>query len=484
MLSRSAERHMQRLRRFWEGAGGGREVLLIAYPLILGQMSFTIQTFVDRLFLTWYSPEAVAGAVTSLFTVWVLISLFLGTGEYLTTFVAQYYGAGRPDRIGPALWQGIYFSAAAGLFVAALIPLARPVFLAAGHDPQVMQHEVAYARVLMLGAFPVILMGTLSTFFAGRGNTRVVLLVNVLATVVNIGLDYHWVFGRWPFPRWGVEGAAWGTVISQVVGAAVYLAIIFKRSHRETFRTLAGWRFERPLFVRFVRFGLPTGLQYSVEILAFAIFMMIVGRIGIAPLAASGIAFNLNMIVFMPMLGLGIGVAALVGRYLGAQREAVAERVVFSAFAMSLAYMVLCGLLYVGAPGLLLAPYAAGAPPGSFDEVAAVATVLLRFIALYSIFDMMNLVFAAGLKGAGDTLYPLGLTFVLSWALLLVPSYLLCVLGGAGVYTAWWTATAYVVALGLLMYRRFRTGRWKALRVIESHAPAVEVPLEAGLTER
>src|SRR6185436_11459533 len=140
-------------------------------------MSFTVQTFVDRLFLTWYSQEAVAGAVTSLFTVWVFISLFLGTGEYLTTFVAQYLGAGRPRRIGPVVWQGIYFSLAAGLFVASLTPLARPVFEAAGHAPGVMVHEVSYARILMWGAFPIILMATLSTFFAGRGSTRVILAV-------------------------------------------------------------------------------------------------------------------------------------------------------------------------------------------------------------------------------------------------------------------------------------------------------------------
>src|SRR6266496_3722484 len=125
------------LRKRWEGPGGGREVLLMAYPLILGHMSFTIQTFVDRLFLTWYSAEAVAGAVTSLFTVWSLIALFTGTGEYLTTFVAQYFGAGRSERIGPAVWQGVYFSLAATPLMLAVVPLAPGVFSWAGHAPHV-----------------------------------------------------------------------------------------------------------------------------------------------------------------------------------------------------------------------------------------------------------------------------------------------------------------------------------------------------------
>jgi len=467
------------IKRFWEGPGGGREVLLIGYPLILGQMSFTIQTFVDRLLLTWYSPEAVAGAVTSLFTVWCVIGLCIGTGEYLTAFIAQYHGAGRPERVGPALWQGIYFSLASGAAVAALAPLAETVFALAGHDPLVRAYEVTYARILMMGAFPMVLMATLSTFFAGRGSTRVVLLVNILATIVNVVLDYLWIFGRAGFPRGGVAGAALATVVAHVAGAGVYLALILSGEFRRAYATLAGWRFEAPLFNRLLRFGLPSGLQYSLEILAFAIFMMIIGRIGTEPLAASGIAFNLNMIVFMPMLGLGVGVSSLVGRYLGADKPGLAERATWSAFGVSFAYMTLCGLIYVLGPGPLLAPYAAGGDAARLAGVSATATVLLRFVAVYSIFDMMNVIFAAGLRGAGDTRYPLVLTVVLSWGAMLVPGYLACVVWGGGVYVAWSAASAYVFLLGLFMMRRFRLGGWKSLRVIEAEPKARELPAPA-----
>ncbi len=463
-------------RRLWDGPGGVGEVLTIAYPLVLGQMSLTVQVFVDRLFLTWYSTEAVAAAVTGLLVTWSVVGLFVNTGEYVTTFIAQYYGAGRTDRIGAALWQGIYFSLLAGIVVAALSPLAGPLFALAGHAPSLQAYETAYSRILLLGAAPIVLMATLSSFYAGRGRTLPILIVQLLATALNALLCYLWIFGRGGFPRGGVTGAALATVVSQTAGAAVYLGLILRRENRRAFATLTGWRLEPALFARLLRYGLPAGLQFSIEIMAFAVFMVIIGRLGTPPLAATGIAFNLNMIVFMPFLAMGIAVSSLVGRYLGAGQPDRAERSAWSAFRVGLVYLGLGSLLYVLAPRLLLAPYAAGADPAAFAEVGRYSVVLLRFVAVYSLFDMMSVIFAAALKGAGDTTYPLLVTLALSGGVMVVPTYVLCTRLGGGVYAAWTTASAYIFFVGLLMLRRFRGGGWKSLRVIE--APVME--LEQG----
>lgn len=464
----------ERLRAWWCAPGGGREVLLIGYPLMLSQLSFTLQTFVDRLFLSWYAPEALAAAATALFTVWGLLGVFIGTGEYLTAFVAQYLGAGRPRRIGAAMWQGIYFSLLAGVVMAAFVPLMPHVFALAGHAPVLRAHENTYAGILLLGAFPTVLMATLSTFFAGRGQTRVVLFANVVVTLVNGVLDWWWIFGRGGRPGFGVAGAAWATVVSQSVGALVYFIIMMRAEFRREYATLAAFRPEPALIARLLRFGLPTGLQYALEVLAFAGFLMIVGRLGVVPLAATSIAFNLNGLVFMPTLGLGMGVSALVARHLGAERPEVAERSVYSGMLVSLVYMALWGALYVGAPRLLLLPYGAGADPTAFAPVADIAVVLLRFVAFYSIFDMVNVIAAAGLKGAGDTRYPLAVTVVAAWLVLLPPAYLACVVFGLGLYAGWCAAAAYVLTLGVLMLRRFRRGAWKSLRVIEAGEPLLE----------
>jgi MATE family multidrug resistance protein len=294
-----------------------------------------------------------------------------------------------------------------------------------------------------------------------------------VATVVNCVLDALLIFGRGGFPRMGVAGAALATVISQAVGGAIFLALFLARRNRARYATASGWRFDREPFFRLLRFGLPAGLQFFLEIAAFSLFLMIVGRIGTDALAASALAFNLNMIVFMPMLGLSVAVSSLVGRYLGARLPDVAARATYSAFAMSLVFMAACGAVYVFLPRLILLPYAAGADARAFAPVGDLTVVLLRFVAFYSIFDMMNVIFAGGLKGAGDTRYPLLLTAVLSVFALLLPAYLLCVVGSGGVLAAWSAATAYVALLGPLMLKRFLGGRWRTMSLIERNPEAL-----------
>ena len=158
------------------------------------------------------------------------------------------------------------------------------------------------------------------------------------------------------------------------------------------------------------------------------------------------------------------------------RRPDLADRAVKSGLVIAQGYMVVCSSAYLFMPGWLLAPYAAGADPASFGEVSRIATILLRFVAFYSIFDMVNVVCAGGLKGAGDTRFPMTATVVISWAAMLVPTWWFCVRGDQGVLVAWCFVALYVVILGVVMFVRYRKGEWKSLRVIESDAlPAGEV---------
>ncbi len=462
---------LQKFRHRWSCESGYREILVLAIPLILSTGAWAIQHFVDRMFLTWYSPEAIAAAMPAGIMNFTVMSFFIGTAGYTSTFVAQYYGAKRFENIGPSLWQGIYLSLIGGLVFLVLIPLAEPFFRYIGHNSAVQQCEVTYFRILCFGALPVIASSSMSSFFSGRGQTWPVMWVNVLATAVNLVLDYAMIFGHWGFAERGIQGAAIATVISQYGAVLIFAVLLFQRKFNATYHTLHGWRFNKTLFKRLIRFGVPNGAQFFLDILGFSAFLLIIGRLGTTSLAATNIAFNLNTLAFMPMIGFSIAVSVLVGQHLGNNRPDLAERGVYSGFHITLLYMGSIATLYVLAPQIFIQPYAAQADPEEFEAIKSLVIVLLRFVAVYSVFDSLNLIFASAIKGAGDTRYAMLLILFTSLTVLVIPAYIALVWFHAGIYTGWTIASTYIIMLSVLFFVRFRGGKWKSMRVIEEVPP-------------
>ncbi len=462
---------LQRFINRWHGESGYREVLTLAIPLILSTSAWTIQHFVDRMFLTWYSPEAIAAAMPAGILNFAVMSFFIGTAGYVSTFVAQYYGAQQYQRIGPALWQGIYISIIAGIGFLFLIPVAEPFFRFVGHDRAVQQCEVIYFQVLCFGAAPAIASSAMSGFFSGLGRTWPVMWVNVLATTVNLVLDYVMIFGKWGFVERGIQGAAIATVIAGYFGSVVYAVLLFRHQNNQQYHTLRGWRFDKALFVRLIRFGVPNGVQFFIDVMGFTAFILFMGRLGTLNLAATNIAFNINTLAFMPMIGFGIAVSVLVGQHLGNNRPDLAERGVYSGFHITFLYMASIAALYVLIPNIILLPYASQADPASFELIQQLAVTLLRFVAVYSLFDTLTIIFASAVKGAGDTRFAMLAMLCISVFVFVLPSYVALVWLNAGIYTGWIIASTYISMLGFVFLFRFLGGKWKSMRVIEEVPP-------------
>ena len=459
--------------RRWNGEGGCQEVITVAIPLVLSTGAWSVQHFVDRMFLTWFSSEAIAAAMPAGILNFAIMSFFIGTASYVNTFVAQYYGAGRYNRIGPALWQGIYISVLGGLVIFCLIPFARPIFAIIGHDLPVQENEVIYFQYLCLGGMPVISSMVLAGFFSGRGRTWPVMWVNILATAVNLLLDYILIFGKCGFPEMGIKGAAIATVFSGFVSLLVYILILVRPDYNMIYHTLQGWRPEKELFVRLLRFGVPSGVQFFLDMAGFTAFVLIMGRLGTVSLAATNIAFNISTLAFMPMIGFGIAISVLVGQYLGKDRPDLAQRSVYSGFAMTFFYMASIAILYVATPQLFVAPFAAQADSAGFAEINRLTIILLRFVAVYSVFDMLNIIFASAIKGAGDTRFVMYAIVVISACVLVIPTYTAIMVLDYGLMAGWSVVSVYVITLGFVFYFRFLGGKWKTMRVIDEPVPAI-----------
>jgi MATE family multidrug resistance protein len=378
----------------WHTRGGYREVLKIAIPLVLSTGSLSIQHFVDRMFLTWYSPEAIAAALPAGLINFSLMSIFIGTAAYVNTFVAQYYGAKRYERIGPAVWQGLYFALIAGLLVLPFHALADHIFSFGRHAPEVQILEVQYFRILLFCTFPLTAASALASFFAGRGKTWVVMWVNIISTASNIILDYGLIFGNWGLPELGMKGAAIATLLALCIRFILYAILICQKKYHQKYNVHIGYKWDPDLFKRLLKYGLPNGLTFCLDLIGFTIFVMIVGRFGTNPLAATNITFNINSLAFMPMMGFGMAVSILVGQHLGENRPEWAQQSAWSTFHLTFFYMGLIVLSYILAPRLFLIPYAFKADPENFPQIARLVVNLLKFVAAYAMFDTINIVFA------------------------------------------------------------------------------------------
>ncbi|KJR99188.1 MAG: hypothetical protein VR65_17395 [Desulfobulbaceae bacterium BRH_c16a] len=456
-----------------------REVLRICLPLVLSLSATTLMEFTDRIFLANYSIDAISAALPAGITSYLPIAFFGGVGGYAGVFIAQYTGRGDGQKIGNVLWQGIHFSLASGFVLWLLAIFAtKPLFALAGHPPEVRVLEEIYFSILCKGAVLHVAMITLSTFFTGRGITRPVMVITLLGVFVNIPLDYALIFGHWGLPELGIRGAALATVTAWGVNVVCLAALIFTRANNRRFGVFSHFRFDREIFLRLMRFGIPGSLQFTMDILAFTLFILLVGRIGKVELAATNIVLSINALAFMPSMGVSQGVSVLVGQALGRRNPKRAGEYVGSSCHLLLLYILAIDLVFIFAPDLVLSPFLASNP----DDAAAVSAIagnLLHIVAAYLFFDALYMAYSGALRGAGDTRFMMLALAVASPLCLVIPVYIGVQYLQITIATAWLWVLFFVTVLFVLAASRFRHGAWKKMLVIEDEK--VEPPhLSAG----
>ena len=373
-----------------------RKLLALAAPLIAANVCVWLQLSTDRVLLAWVGADHVAAAFEASMLFWTPFALLQGAVAYVATFVAQYRGAGRPERGGPALWQGLILAAVGGLAFTLLYLVAERYVALAGHEARVRELEVEYFRCLAFLALPSLITAAGGAFFSGAGSPWHVIAVNAVGAVVNAVLVYGLVFGAFGLPAWGMTGAGVGTVIAAWSGAALTLALLARPKFAVPYRLLRP-RFDPDLMRRLLKYGGPAGFQGMLDALVFTLFLTYAGRLGRDEAAATSIASTLNLLAFLPAVGMGQAVAVLVGQRLGEGRPDLAERSANAGVRLTVLYMLAIAALFLGLPLALAGVFK---PP---PEVAAMIPTLLAMVAVYSFADAASVVFAGALRGAGDT---------------------------------------------------------------------------------
>ncbi|NNK58363.1 MAG: MATE family efflux transporter [Desulfofustis sp.] len=453
--------------RNWRTSQRYREVLGVCLPLVMGMAAVTVMEFTDRVFLSNYSLEAISAASPASGAAFVFLVLFGGVGSYCGVFIAQYVGAGRNNRVGAMLWQGIYFTGVAGLillFIAAF--LSGPIFTLAGHGEEIQRLETLYFRILCSGGVFYVADQTLSSFFSGRGLTRPVMIVNIIGMLINIPLDFCLIYGWAFFPELGIAGAGIATVFSSATISLILVLLIFRKTHEDRFKVMSSRGFEMDLIKRLLHFGVPGSMQLCIDISAFVIFILIVGRLGVEELAATNIALSISAIAFMPSYGTSQGVAVLVGQSLGRTRPDQGRFATISAIHLLLLYILLVDLVFIFSPEIVVAIFIPETASAEYRPVMDKAVTIMRIMACYLFLDALYMIFAGVLKGAGDTGYLMFAILAASICCFLIPLWIGIELFDRGIYFAWGCVLSFVFSLFLFTWLRYRKGRWQQMSVI------------------
>ncbi len=447
--------------------GGAWEIWTLALPLILSMGSQSLMMFADRLFLGWHSDLSLRAALPAGVLAFTLQSGFFALAGYSNTFVSQYHGAGDRDGCARSVAQSLWIALLATPLVIALIPAGLAVLRASQHGAEVFAEESLYLRILIWGSLPSLLSSALSGFFSGRGDTHTPMWAYLAGNALNVVLDYWFIFGGLGLPALGIRGAAYATVLSAVLPAAMLAWAAYRGPVSVEYGTRQALRWDGPLFRRMLRFGAPSGFQLMFDLAAFTVFVMLAGRFGPREQSASSIALSINALSFMPVIALGVAGGIAVGKYQGRGDSAVATRSGWNALRMGVVYMAAMGAAFALLPRLFVGAFAGGAESSvPIAEVFPIARRLLVWIATWGIGDACCLVLSGALKGAGDTRFVMIYAMLCNWLLFIGGSLVIVFALHGGFQGLWLWATLHVWIMAAGYVWRFARGRWQRIDLL------------------
>jgi len=440
------------------------ELLRLALPMVVSQGAFAVMIFTDRYFMSQIDPvhmaAALGGGVASFFS----FCFFVGLFSYANALTAQYLGAGEPEKCPKVVTQGMIMTVMSAPFLTLIAFLVVGVFEGMGHEPEQIGLERSYYLILMSGVLITLAKICISSYFAGIGRTHVVMICDVFGLLINVPLCYAMVFGKLGFPALGIVGAGISTVVATALALILFVVFYFQKEHRDTFAVLRSFSLDVGILRRFWRLGFPSGLELFLNVAAFNLFLLMFQSYGIAAGAAAAVVFNWDILSFVPMIGLSVGIISMIGRFVGARDMRRVDEVMTAAFVVALAYGVVLAILYSTFRYPLVEVFAP--PSGDFTAIRELSAFMMIGLSSYVMADAVIIVSGGILRGAGDTRWLMVASVSLHWAMLVAQFFIIRVFE-LSPRVSWIAFVALVLAIALVYALRLKSGRWRNPDVLE-----------------
>ncbi len=433
-----------------------RQIFVFALPMLLGNVFQQLYNIVDTIIIGQYiGTDALAAAGASFPVLFVLISLVIGVTAGTNIIIAQYYGAKDYEAVKRAIDTTFVYLFFASIVLTTLgLIFISDIFRLIGLPDHLIADASLYFSVFASGLILLFGYNATSAILRGLGDSRTPLYFLIISTLLNIGFDLLFVLGF----GWGIGAVAFATVLAQ--GIAFILSIIYlNHTHKLIRFTIRGLVFDRDIFMKSLRIGIPTGVQHTFVALGAMALISIVNRFGTNTIAAYTIAWRLDSFAILPAMNFAMALTTFVGQNLGANRPERVRQGLRATLAMTTGLSVVATIL-IWLFGRSLMAVFTGDP-----EVIAIGYNYLVIVSSFYVVVSGMFVTQAVMRGAGDTLVPMFITLISLWLLRIPAAHFLSEkFGSEGIW--WGIPTAWVFGL-IAAYVYYRTGRWRRKAVVK-----------------
>ncbi len=434
-----------------------RLIFNFAMPMLLGNLFQQLYNIVDTIIVgNFIGKEALASVGASFPIVFTLISLIIGVASGGTIVVAQYFGAKDYASVRRAIHTLYIFIMIAGIFLSLIgIPLTDSIFRLIRLPEELMPQATSYLAIYLTGMVAFFGFNGTSAILRGLGDSKTPLVFLMISTLTNIVLDLLFIVVF----KWGIEGAAIATVISQA-GAFLTAVLYLNRTHKLIDFRLREYRFDWTIFRQSIRIGLPTGFQHTFVSLGMLAIMAIVNSFGTNVIAGYSAALRIDSLAILPAMNFSTALATFVGQNLGAGKQ---ERVKSGLIAT----IIMSGgvALIVMAIVIMLKYQLMGLFTNDPEVIRIGGEYLVIVSSFYLVFTVMFKI-AGVMRGAGDTLIPMFITLTSLWIIRIPFAWIFSQsLGETGI---WWSNPAGWITGLVLSYLYYLTGRWKTKVVVKN----------------
>ncbi|WP_339686411.1 MATE family efflux transporter [uncultured Nonlabens sp.] len=423
--------------------------LHIAVPIMVGQIAHLLVALADNIMVGELGAAQLAAVSLGNTLIFIALSVGIGFSFAITPLVAEADAQGDSDKVTSIFHLGFLMSFIMGVLLMLLMFLSEPILYMLDQPKEVVDLAIPYMRWVALSLIPLMMFQAVKQFIDGLSKTTYSMIASIVANIINVLLNYVFIYGKFGFPRLEVEGAAIGTFVARILMFLILTVLLFfNKQFKSYFYLLKNYSFG--VINKLFHLGLPTALQMLFEVSLFTAAIFLSGTLGTNSQAANQIALNLSALTFMVGVGLGVTATIRVGNQKGLGHFSDLKRIARSLFLLTFIFELVFAFCFLFFRNQLPFIYIDNI------DVVELASKILIIAAFFQLSDGFQVVLLGALRGFQDVWIPTLICFIAYWIVGFPISFILSSYYDFGVQGIWMGLLVALSLSAVLMFLRYR----------------------------